>query len=1070
MAIKPSNSASISVPFTEQADAINKIIQQVQGLSTAVRAAAQDFSSIFAVMDRAGPAGGGFQTSTGAGMGSALSMDAQQASQAQAMNAMVQKQAKMYGWGGADPIAFSPVSKTGGLELAAASIGRAGASEQSQQAALANMNNFAVSGSMPTGPSVPWAARNNFNFADYGQRQHGEAMAAITGNRSLGLGMSDVYKSMNTDTSSLIAQSQSNIERLGSGSAVDKEVAVGMRELVSSIAKLNVKMEENSRALETATGDKKTQAQIALTQAAAAKMQAEQELAQQNANVGGGPPGKPPSWGDRIMGQASWGGAAAIAAAGFQAASFVQGTRAGIAGESIGAGTGAVLAGAQSQGVYERRVLRSLDMTNAQNLLEFQGDLLLGDARLGDTGRNDSFARGTRDAIMTMEQSRLSKSSSNLGGVAKLIGGVAAIGAGVGGLVGSVGLSGPMSAMAIGTGASLIGSALTSSTEANRSLFEQVRMGGNAGSVMGDILSSSKIDQNRAASDITAAATASIGLGINQSGDIPGQVAANSIFSGMALERMQTMSSQYRSGFATAGRYNPSELGAYSSLDANLAGKAIGLGISPEELQASQIRLAANTGAGVGASVNDAAAMTLMSRSGAGSVDQLMGNIAGLGGAQGGTSELKTLIPLLENAFSAGFDKSRLAQQFVGASISLASNLGGGAQAASEMLAAGSAGFGGGEYGLRSAARGLEAYGAKTDPLSNPLFWGSNRVRTVLEKFPELRGTGAYNKLISIGTVEAQAALSGARAFVAGGDSSADAIDRIENQDAKDLVRSLGGKGAVTALSAIGQADTRGGSVSVNNAAPAEAAKIAALQAQADAVESSNIPEGEKRKKLAQIGQQLGSVAALAGSTSGLGGAASRNAMTQPFFQKHSVGRPANWAEGLDRGQGSVDPADVNKQWGIYTGTRGTMLAASQSLLSNTVGVQELDKRFQDSNFTLAIASQGSELPTTITAADWTAHKSGTLKGDKEKALSRATMLDLVKGSNESYEKQVEKVSGGAGAGAAGSITNFLGANSAAEFAESFFRAWNKMSPKGEQLGQTGDNRADERSDRKGRN
>ena len=28
MAIKPSNSASISVPFTEQADAINKIIQQ----------------------------------------------------------------------------------------------------------------------------------------------------------------------------------------------------------------------------------------------------------------------------------------------------------------------------------------------------------------------------------------------------------------------------------------------------------------------------------------------------------------------------------------------------------------------------------------------------------------------------------------------------------------------------------------------------------------------------------------------------------------------------------------------------------------------------------------------------------------------------------------------------------------------------------------------------------------------------------------------------------------------------------------------------------------------------------
>jgi hypothetical protein len=113
-----------------------------------------------------------------------------------------------------------------------------------------------------------------------------------------------------------------------------------------------------------------------------------------------------------------------------------------------------------------------------------------------------------------------------------------------------------------------------------------------------------------------------------------------------------------------------------------------------------------------------------MSRSGYGSMEQLLGNMSTLSGISGKGNSLSDLKAILGAAVSAGFDGSRLGQKFVETTAKVAGSL--------NLIDVGSMGknlgtmasnFGNGERGLAQAASGLEGFNkaATSNPMSNML-------------------------------------------------------------------------------------------------------------------------------------------------------------------------------------------------------------------------------------------------------------------------------------------------------------------------------------------------------------
>lgn len=136
------------------------------------------------------------------------------------------------------------------------------------------------------------------------------------------------------------------------------------------------------------------------------------------------------------------------------------------------------------------------------------------------------------------------------------------------------------------------------------------------------------------------------------------------------------------------------------------------LGMTAGEFMMSQAQLTNVLGGGESASIGQTSKLLGISKGGFGSFDQLTGGLAALNRASGGQDSTQKLEQILATAFGAGFDKSRMAQQFVATTTELSRSLGvtspeslsrGLAFSASAMTVSGRAD----ELSLSQAAKGM---------------------------------------------------------------------------------------------------------------------------------------------------------------------------------------------------------------------------------------------------------------------------------------------------------------------------------------------------------------------------
>lgn len=152
--------------------------------------------------------------------------------------------------------------------------------------------------------------------------------------------------------------------------------------------------------------------------------------------------------------------------------------------------------------------------------------------------------------------------------------------------------------------------------------------------------------------------------------------------------------------------------------------RATALGMDSAEYTSNISRTQYSLGVGGGGAEATGNSLIRMSRSGYGSMEQLLGNMSTLSGISGKGNSLSDLKAILGAAVSAGFDGSRLGQKFVETTAKVAGTL--------NLMDVGATGrnlglmasnFGNGERGLAQAAAGLESFNkaATSNPLSNML-------------------------------------------------------------------------------------------------------------------------------------------------------------------------------------------------------------------------------------------------------------------------------------------------------------------------------------------------------------
>jgi hypothetical protein len=120
---------------------------------------------------------------------------------------------------------------------------------------------------------------------------------------------------------------------------------------------------------------------------------------------------------------------------------------------------------------------------------------------------------------------------------------------------------------------------------------------------------------------------------------------------------------------------------------------------------------------GITASAADTTSLVEMGRSGLGSFSQLMGNIGSMNQTAGGQNNIGQLKSVLTDAITAGFDKSRTAQQFVQTSLSIADSLRltnmsavSGALSTGASLGSATPGAMGDERSMRMAGEGIRGF------------------------------------------------------------------------------------------------------------------------------------------------------------------------------------------------------------------------------------------------------------------------------------------------------------------------------------------------------------------------
>jgi hypothetical protein len=1025
------NQASTSLSFRGASDEVNKLVNDIQQLGSAVRGVMQEFTGLLGATDMAGsrmqaqaPV---YQNKVGEQMGEAMGLhlirnDAVEAFAAAKGDSIRNRQSVMFAHGVPDTSAIPGMTDQQSNDF----ILNHGVWQKNEFERVQRKQRLNVppQSSSPVEDSSP--GRKSFYFGDALERRRAEADAVVYNDPSRAFGVSDFYREKYKDRSGLFQQAES---------VMATAATRGETGFVTEISNATMAIKALAEELKNAQLSDQRKAEIT-SKLAHTEEELTSSIEKANSTIGaGGAGGGGGGWSQGLGFRGAMTIGAAALGGGFQVASQIQGIRSQTEYERFGAAREAMLTNSSIQGATENRLLRGMDMRNAQSQLEFFGDLLLGDTRLGATGRVGAMTRATNDTLTLLRTGELETSSMRAGAGAKAVGAASLIGIGAG--LSDTGVGAVIGVPMIAGGAALGTSAVGELAQANRNLYGQLAYGGNR--------------TGEAADEIRARATAQVGQYYSNYLDDIRTVAGNNVIAGGALTRMQAMGEQYRSGFATAGRYNPMEYGAYAVNNPRLQNMSANLGMSPEDLQAVQIGLAANAPARVGASAEDAARIVSLSKSGVGDISQLMNNVAGLGAAQSTGNDLKSLIPVLESAFSSGFDKSRLAQQFVGAALQLTSNLGGGATGAAQMLATTSQAFGGGEYGLRKAMSGLEALQQGTAPLKTPLSWGSIVSKTIMEH--GLMGTRAGNVMLHMDMLQVSQAASEFREWVDKG-ASQSTVSEIENQGARDLaINSLvlnnakqtraNARKALSTVEDVVSAENQFRNVALNVGARDTTKALADLSRQRQAILNNSALTAEGRQaQLSQLDQMVGSIGGASGIglSLGQGGGAAAASFDLPTKSRFDDSNNLQKAEG--RAVSNINPAAQGLYRSLNEAYGGTTAKATSPIFGNEAAISLLNERFKDQNYRLNISQGENQQAMQITAAEWTAYQSG--KGGAaarrvESALKHGTVSDVIS-SNADLQSQVGAASGGTSA--AGKIDNFLGCPDVSTFANRFFDAW----------------------------
>jgi hypothetical protein len=160
--------------------------------------------------------------------------------------------------------------------------------------------------------------------------------------------------------------------------------------------------------------------------------------------------------------------------------------------------------------------------------------------------------------------------------------------------------------------------------------------------------------------------------------------------------------------------------------------RASALGMDSAEYTSAISRTQLSLGVRGGGGEATGNSLIRMSRSGYGSMEQLLGNMSSLSGLSGKGNSLSDLKAILGAAVSAGFDGSRLGQKFVETTTKVAGSLGlMDVGAAGRNLGLMASNFGMGERGLAQAASGLESFNkaATSNPLTSTLIDASLAAR-----------------------------------------------------------------------------------------------------------------------------------------------------------------------------------------------------------------------------------------------------------------------------------------------------------------------------------------------------
>jgi hypothetical protein len=148
--------------------------------------------------------------------------------------------------------------------------------------------------------------------------------------------------------------------------------------------------------------------------------------------------------------------------------------------------------------------------------------------------------------------------------------------------------------------------------------------------------------------------------------------------------------------------------------------RATSLGMSGAEYTSAISRTQMALGVGGGGAESTGNALIRLSRSGYGSMEQLLGNMSSLSSLSGKGNSLGDLKAILGAAVASGFDGSRLGQKFVETTTKVASSLGlMDVSSVGKNLGFMAGQFGMGERGLSLAASGMEGFNKATS--TNPL-------------------------------------------------------------------------------------------------------------------------------------------------------------------------------------------------------------------------------------------------------------------------------------------------------------------------------------------------------------